>query len=126
MIWVKMMEMIACLNQLWKKIDRYLSLQGSTNASIFEYALAYTCNNLDVRLYAGTFFFNWSPNTNFLLLFSLPLGNAKFTIFAKDAPMTPIKHTTFTRVSARDGHLILGSQRGVLIRGRCSFKGGTH
>ena len=34
-------------------------------------------------------------------------------------------HTVFTRVSAREAHLILSSQTGALIRGRRSFEGGA-
>ena len=35
-------------------------------------------------------------------------------------------YTMFTQVSARGTHLILSSQRGVLIQGKCSFEGGAH
>ena len=34
--------------------------------------------------------------------------------------------TVFTRVSTWGAHLILSSQRGALIQGRCSLEGGAH
>ena len=44
-----------------------------------------------------------------------------------------MSYTVFIRVSTRDAHLILGSQRmgvggggGTLIRGKRSFEGGAH
>ena len=79
MIWVKMMEMKAYLNQSWKKIDRYFSLQGLPNIYILEYTLLYSCKSVDVPLYTDTLIWSGFPNIHFFLIISLPLGNATFT-----------------------------------------------
>ena len=49
-----------------------------------------------------------------------------FTSHPFNENLFTIINTIFSRVSAWGVHLILGSQRGALIRGGRSFKGGAH
>ena len=67
MIWAKMMEMTAYLNQSWKKIDRYLFLQSSPNSYILKHVFAYSYKSLNVCMCTETLFLNGFSRYKFLL-----------------------------------------------------------
>ena len=56
-------------------------------------AHAFSWKNLGECICTDLLFLDWFSSYNFFLPFYLNFENATYSIFVKDVPMTPIKHT---------------------------------
>ena len=83
-------------------------------------------NTMKIHLDKTLYFFDDSPHSIFQLYFRCLLFYYPFYIVLTRCHKIGNVYTVFTQVSAQGAHLILSSQRGALIRGKCSFEGGTH
>ena len=72
-------------------VDLLPTIQGLKIIDIFGHDFAW--KNLGECICTDLLFLDWFPSYNFFLPFYLTFENATYSIFVKDVPATPNKHT---------------------------------